>query len=379
MPPSSSSAIRSRPVFRPRLGWLLPPATGVAVYFLTLQARQGHAATTPAAPSPSALAPRDAPLRRDAVEAFAEAGEADLAARSAAFEPTKPDPTTPDAIRQRLLEIQSLLTALNANQILADFGKRDALRNESARLAVALGRLEGEAALKWLAEHGNDTILRNSIFTGWAMADPAAAWQHLLTSTHPDPCSRETFMYLIGATGHDDPATLKAAVDAAPWDLFNPGYDIRQNPLNVPPDADYQVWIDSGAARAAIEQGVTLEGIFPRWFLDAPQDALAAWASWPSPDTPARSDAFLMEILENAWRRASTQDLLKPGQDSDSAIFDPLAQAFSSADPAISARLAESLARLQQQPYASNAIKALGLREKAPDLFPTPAATGDGH
>jgi hypothetical protein len=72
---------------------------------------------------------------------------------------------------------------------------------------------------------------------------------------------------------------------------------LTPEPFDLPEDADFRVWRDSGVLRTMAEQGIRFDGIFSAWGrLDA-DEAVREWITWPNLSDQEDADGKLIDIV----------------------------------------------------------------------------------
>jgi hypothetical protein len=199
-------------------------------------------------------------------------------------------------------------------------------------VGIELGRRLGADAKKWILEIEPACLVW--VMRGWAEADPIGAFREVASADRGRPCDEELLLKLIEA--QKDRGGMKAAVLEVPWHLFDgmvyhPSRDgdMSRRQALLLEGANFDDWIESGAAHAMAEKGVQIFRLFYLWGKNDPEQALANWETWPD-ERPQVAKARLLEILQAASQdetlvarvRSTWERMTAEEQDRMSAVFE---------------------------------------------------------
>ena len=279
--------------------WLIPPLLGIAAYFAA-GAGVGARSSRGSGPEEGKLV-HESPKRSDVAAALGEfEQEWQALKKETSTEDTR---LTVTALRDKIVALKKALEALPDD---TDWSTIEDFRERLSAAARELGKREGSKALAWAETI--DPELRLDVMSGWAEADPDAAFEAVVACKRLGPCHGGTLTTLLLGKAAAGNAALAEACRQVPWELFldMPGDPFREGPLHLPKEADIKPWIESGAARELAEEGMSIPYLFDRWAqMDAPQ-ALEAALGWPR-----TSEAGIMQVLGVGTKNEAKRDEIR--------------------------------------------------------------------
>ena len=326
---------------RPLL-WFLPVLAGAAAYSLT------PGPPTDTAAMRSSERPRS---KEPASPIIARLEDFETQLREFEAESNKPVPQSLTAadLKEQILQLREKLGPSSP----AAVDRRRLWRLLNAAES-RLGEMGGDH-LDWMKEHHPEGVLR--FMAAWADKDPAAVLGYIKSSGTFSPCTHQTLMSVLGRLGSVDPGSFLETVKSVPWDRFLFPHDSLSR-MQVASAEEVPLWVESGAARLLLEQGVPVYGLFTPWAKQDPAGALQAWNEWGDPRSNASVDA-LREIL--AARTVKPENAAE------------LEESFSQLDEASLTRLKTAWTEMEKKrPWAVRE-----LRKKSPLLesWSSPATT----
>lgn len=269
--------------------WFLPLPAGVAAYVLTSWASSEVRAGSENSRAEGLRVER-------AAYAVVRLSDFEKGIREVETRSSKPtsDPLPADLaagyLKERILVLKQKLEAADNE----DWEANRILFREMVEAVRRLGE-EGSIHLGWMREHYPEGI--PYFVDAWAGKDPSAVLNYIASSEGPAPCAQETLMKLLNRLGTEQPDSFLAMVEKVPWEKFLFSDEPFGGGLRIESKADVDRWVDSGAARALLEQGVEIKGLYWYWSQQDPVASMQAWNEWGDPASDASMGA-LHEILK---------------------------------------------------------------------------------
>lgn len=264
--------------------WMLPLAAGLGAYWLA-------AGPPPDAEAGGAEVLQGRRLESHPISTLGALEEEIQQIRTASSRPAAeqfPQDVPTGDLKERILALW------RKHEASGHWRERDRLFRQLVAAVRRLGE-QGGTHLAWMKENHPEGI--PYFMDAWAEKDPGAALDHITSSTEPRPCSRETLMKALAKEGMDHPGGFLERVNAVPWENFLFTDDPFGRSLQVGSKEEAGLWIDSGAARALLERGVEIGGLYTQWAERDPGAAMQAWSEWGDPRTDASIGAF-RELLK---------------------------------------------------------------------------------
>lgn len=267
--------------------WFLPLPVGVAAYVLT----SAGSSAVKAAPE---ISRADGARKERTDYAIVQLSDFEKGIREeeARFSKLRLDPQSAGLTAEELKEqILGLKQKLEASE---DWETNQLLFRKLVDAVRRLGE-EGDIHLGWMREHHPDGL--PYFVDAWAGKDPHAVLNYIASSEGPAPCAKETLMTLLDRLGKEQPESFLAMVKKVPWEKFLFTSEPFGDGLRIDSEADVNRWVESGAARALLEQGVEIDGLYGLWSQQDPVASMRAWNEWGDPSSDASVGA-LHEILK---------------------------------------------------------------------------------
>jgi len=267
--------------------WLVPPLAGLAGYFLGPGAAAGNHA-----PENRQSAGRKETYTLTRLDALEEGIKEAKFRSDGPGHDSFPADATDDDLKAKLLLLKERMEAAD------DWETKSRLSHQIREIADHLG-VKGATHLRWMQEH--DPAGMPFFIAAWAAKDPAAALDHIATSSGPGICGPEVVLDALHRIGRENPQDFLARMEAIPWQNFVFSDDPFSTGSYVNSEDDALLWIQSGAAALMLEQGMEIHGVFSQW---ADRDADAAMNAWLENENPGSdaSMAALREILQSRSR-----------------------------------------------------------------------------